>query len=88
MLMENLKIIAQTSTGKAGGKYIAAGQIATGKIFAIQSVGTTAELGVIIGNIEDLSGKTIESGDTVFGEFSSVQAGPAATDKFVCYYKK
>jgi hypothetical protein len=87
-MLEIIKMFAQMGTGKYGGKYIAAGGIATGNIFAIQSVGSTAELGVILGNIEALSGKTIEAGDTVFGEFSSVQAGPAATDKFICYYRK
>ena len=86
-MLEIIKMFAQMGTGKYGGKYVAAGGIATGNVFAIQSVGTTAELGVIIGNIEALSGKTIEAGDTIFGEFSSVQAGPAATDKFICYYK-
>lgn len=86
-MLEIIKMFAQMGTGKYGGKYVAAGGIATGNVFAIQSVGTTAELGVIIGNIEALSGKTIEAGDTIFGEFSSVQAGPAATDKFICYYR-
>jgi hypothetical protein len=87
-MLEIIKMFAQMGTGKYGGKYIDAGGTATGNVFAIQSVGTTAELGVILGNIEALSGKTIEAGDTVFGEFSSVQAGPAATDKFICYYRK
>jgi hypothetical protein len=86
-MLEIIKMFAQMGTGKYGGKYVAAGSIVTGNIFAIQSVGTTAELGVIIGNIEALSGKTIEAGDTIFGQFSSVQAGPAATDKFICYYR-
>ena len=85
-MKDDVKIL-QATIGKAGGKYIEDGEIATGKIFAIQSVGTTAALGIVNGNIEALSGKTIEAGDTVFGEFSSVQAGPAATDKFICYYK-
>jgi hypothetical protein len=80
-------ILLQIITGKAGGIFIEAGQIAVGKIFAIQSVGSTAEFGVINGNIQNLSGKTIEAGDTIYGEYSSVQAGPAATDKFICYYR-
>lgn len=86
--MDNSTILLHIITGKAGGKYIENGEVATGPIFAIQSVGSTAEFGTITGNIENLSGKTIEAGDTVLGVFSSVQAGPNATDKFVCYYYK
>ncbi len=77
--------------GAQGGILIHTGAAATPpagrSIFAIQSVGSTAELGVVVGNVSGLSAYTLAVGVTVYGSYSSVTAGAAVTDAFICYYR-
>jgi hypothetical protein len=77
------------SRGIAGSQIIIGGgtpDVATGNIIAIECIGTTYELGVVVGNCDGLSGATLLVPKTIYGQFSSVEAGPAATDVFLVYF--
>lgn len=55
-------------------------------VIAIQSLGTTYTLGTVVGNCSGLSGYTALVPFLIEGSFSSVTAGPLATDVFLVYY--
>jgi hypothetical protein len=55
-------------------------------VIAIQSLGTTYTLGAVVGNCSGLSGYTALVPFLIEGSFSSVTAGPLATDVFLVYY--
>jgi hypothetical protein len=75
--------------GLAGSQIIIGGGTpdeATGNIVAIECIGTTYELGAVTGNCDGLSGYTFLVPKTIYGTFTSVEAGPNATDVFLVYY--
>jgi len=85
VLTENLA----AARGLGGSKIITGGATpgsATGRIIAIESIGSTYELGTVTGNCENLSGRTFDAPFIVLGQFSLVTAGPNATDIFIVYY--
>ena len=75
--------------GLAGSQIIVGGgtpDVATGNIVAIECIGTTYELGAVTGNCSGISGYTFLVPKTIYGTFSSVEAGPAASDVFLVYF--
>lgn len=75
--------------GLAGSQIIVGGgtpDVATGNIVAIECIGTTYELGAVTGNCTGLSGYTFLVPKTIYGTFSSVEAGPATSDVFLVYF--
>lgn len=75
-----------------GGSQILAGSgasasIPAGKrIVAIEPIGTTRTLGTVTGDCAGLSGFTFSVKTTVYGNFSAVTVGAAATDVFIVYF--
>lgn len=90
-LLQNLIAQFAAARGMSGSEILIGGGTpdvsAAGRtVIAIQSLGTTYQLGAVVGNCSGLSGYTALVPFLIEGSFSSVTAGPAATDVFLVYY--
>lgn len=89
--LRQISVSLQEQRGMGGSQILngsgASATVPAGKrIVAIEPIGTTMTLGTVVGDSVGLSGFTFAVKTTVYGNFSAVTTGAAATDVFIVYF--